>query len=76
MASLKDRIVGEPIHGRVLSLMSYPAGDGEIVVEGSLKDDIEGLAYLVNSCRLWRENGPLLGEIKAAVEKQKKQEPA
>jgi Protein of unknown function (DUF2889) len=192
MPSLKSKINGEPIHSRLLSLRSYPAGEGEIVVEGSLKDerfqavydlsgekrdegvihnllirllvggvplrildaeaemphvprercretqesvkriigldirsgfgervhklvggvkgcahlthllivlaqeavhgywthkmrkpeppprsvgDIDGLAYLINSCRLWRENGPLVGEIKAFIEERKKRRP-
>jgi hypothetical protein len=191
MASLKDKISSDPIHRRLLSLRTYPAGDGEIVVEGSLKDerfqavydlsgdrrdegvihdllirllvggvplrildaeaemphvprercretrdsvkkiigleirsgfgervhkliggvkgcahlthlltvlvqealhgywthkmrkpgapprsleDIDGLVYLVNSCRLWRENGPLVREIKAIIENQERTE--
>lgn len=190
MTSLKDRITDVPIHRRLLNLRSYPAGDGEIVVEGSLKDerfqaiydlsgdkrhsgvihdlvirllvggvppsildaeaemphvpreqcretqesvkkiigleirsgfgervhkliggvkgcahlthllialvqealhgywthkmrkpgtpprsfeDIEGLGYLINSCRLWREKGPLVKEIQAFIEQQKEQ---
>jgi hypothetical protein len=188
MSSLKDRINGEPIHRRLLSLRAYPVGEGEIVVEGSLKDerfqaiydlsgdrrdegvihdllirllvggvplkildaeaemphvprercretqesikriigfeirsgfgervhkliggvkgcahlthllivlvqealhgywthkmrrpepppqsleDIDGLDYLINSCRLWRENGPLVKEIRAFIEEEK-----
>lgn len=188
MLSLKDKPTGEPIHSRLLNLKSYPAGEGEIIVEGSLKDerfqaiydhsgakreegvihhlvirllvggtplrildaeaemphvprercretqdsvkriagleirsgfgervhkliggvegcahlthllivlvqeavhgywthkmrkpepppksleDIDGLAYLINSCRLWRENGPLVQEILAFIDQQK-----
>lgn len=39
MTSLKDRITDGPIHRRLLDLRSYPAGEGDIVVEGSLKDE-------------------------------------
>lgn len=31
-------------------------------------NEIEGFAYLVNSCRLWRENGPIIQEIKEMIE--------
>ena len=36
-------------------------------VPGSL-DEIEDLNYLVNSCRLWREGGPLIEEYKEIIE--------
>ena len=188
MSSLKDKLTGEPIHSRQLSLKTYPVGEGEIIAEGSLKDerfqviydlsgdrrdegvihnlvirllvggtplrildaeaemphvpweqcretreslkkvigleirsgfgervhkviggvrgcvhlthllivlvqealhgywtqkmrkrepsprsleDIEGLDYLINSCRLWRENGPLVKKIQASIEQRK-----
>ena len=191
MPKLEDRIKGDPIHSRLLSLKSYPAGEGGIVVEGSLKDerfqaiydlsgarrdegvvhhlvirilvggtplrildaeaemphvpregcretqdsvkrivgleirsgfgervhkliggvkgcahlthlmivlvqeavhgywthkmgkpepppqsleDVEGLAYLIDSCRLWRENGPLVKEIQAFIKQRKSRE--
>jgi hypothetical protein len=37
-------------------------------------EDIDGLDYLVNSCSLWRENGPIVREIKAAIKERNKQE--
>ena len=39
MISLKDKITGEAIHRRLLTLSTYPAGEDEIIVEGSLKDE-------------------------------------
>ena len=39
MTSLKDKITGEAVHSRLLTLRSYPAGEGNIVVEGSLRDE-------------------------------------
>ena len=39
MSSLKDKLTGEPIHSRQLSLKTYPVGEGEIIAEGSLKDE-------------------------------------
>jgi hypothetical protein len=39
MSSLKNRIIGDHIHSRLLTLKTYPAGEDEIVVEGSLKDE-------------------------------------
>jgi hypothetical protein len=191
MPSLKNKITGDPIHRRLLTLTSYPAGEDEIVIEGSLKDerfrpvyelsgrkrdkgvihdlvirllvggspltiidaeaemrhvprelcvetrnsikniigmvirsgfgdrvhkiiggvkgcahlthlltvmaqealhgywthkmgkpgipprsldDIDGLPYLINSCSLWRENGPLVKEIEAVIEEQRNRE--
>jgi len=32
-------------------------------------NEVEGLSYLVNSCRLWREDGPILREIREVIEK-------
>jgi hypothetical protein len=32
-------------------------------------DEIEDLNYLVNSCRLWREDGPILEEFREIIEK-------
>lgn len=191
MTSLKDKITGDAIHRRLLDLRSYPAGEADILVEGSLKDeryrpvyelsggkkdqgvihdlvirllvggaplrildaeaemrhvpreqcietresirniigipirsgfgeqvhktiggvkgcahlthllivmaqevlhgywthkrrkpgvpprsieDIDGLPYLINSCTLWRENGPLVNEIQAAIREQRDRE--
>jgi hypothetical protein len=31
-------------------------------------NEIEDLIYLVNSCRLWREDGPMVQEIKGIIE--------
>ena len=31
-------------------------------------NEIEDLSYLVNSCRLWREDGPIVQEIKGIIE--------
>jgi hypothetical protein len=33
-------------------------------------DEIPGLPYLLNSCRLWKEDGPLIRQIKVMFEKQ------
>jgi len=35
-------------------------------------NEIEGLPYLVNSCRLWREDGPIIQEIKEMIEERKR----
>lgn len=42
---LKDKINGEPIHRRLLSLWTYPGAEGEIIVEGSLKDERFQVVY-------------------------------
>jgi len=31
-------------------------------------EDVEGLSYLLNSCSLWREDGPIMQEIKEFIE--------
>jgi len=31
-------------------------------------EEIEGLSYLINSCSLWREDGPIMQEIKEFIE--------
>lgn len=35
------------------------------------REEFEGLPLLVNSCRLWREGGPLLQEMEERLEKRK-----
>lgn len=37
-------------------------------------EDVPGLSYLVNSCMLWREDGPLIEEIKRVLEEKKPRE--
>jgi len=39
MTSLKDKITGEAVHSRLLTLRSYPAREGNIIVEGALRDE-------------------------------------
>jgi hypothetical protein len=51
MSSIKDKISNEPIHSRLLSLRTYPADDGEIVVEGSLKDERFQAIYDLSGAR-------------------------
>jgi hypothetical protein len=33
-------------------------------------DSIDGLSYLMNSCSLWREDGPLIHEIRVLLERE------
>jgi hypothetical protein len=35
-------------------------------------EEFEGLAYLINSCSLWREDGPIIQEIREAIEGRKR----
>jgi hypothetical protein len=51
MSLLKDKINGEPIHRRQLSLRTYPVGEGEVVVEGSLKDERFQATYDLSGAR-------------------------
>jgi hypothetical protein len=37
---------------------------------GSL-EEIEGLSYLLNSCSMWRKDGPIMQEIKEFLEGRK-----
>ena len=55
-------MVQAALHGYWAHKMSKPRP-----VPCSLSD-IEGLPYLVNSCRLWREDGPIIQEIKEMIE--------
>ena len=59
-------MVQAALHGYWAHKMSKPRP-----VPRSL-NEIEGLPYLVNSCRLWREDGPILHEIKEVIEKNKR----
>jgi hypothetical protein len=34
-------------------------------------EEIEGLSYLLNSCSLWRKDGPIMQEIKGVIESRK-----
>jgi hypothetical protein len=55
-------MVQAALHGYWAHKMSKPRP-----VPRSL-NEIEGLPYLVNSCRLWREDGPIIEEIKEMIE--------
>jgi len=56
-------MVQAALHGYWAHKMSKPHP-----VPGSL-NEIEGLDYLVNTCRLWKEDGPILQEIKEIIER-------
>jgi hypothetical protein len=56
-------MVQAALHGYWAHKMSKPRP-----VPRSL-NDIEGLHFLVNSCRLWREDGPVLQRIRKFIEK-------
>jgi hypothetical protein len=58
-------MVQEALHGYWTHKMREPAPP-----PASLKD-IEGLSYLLNSCSLWREDGPIMQEIKDFIEGRK-----
>lgn len=58
-------LVQEALHGYWTQKMRNPEPPPRSV------EDIDGLSYLVNSCRLWRENGPLMKEIEAVIERRK-----
>jgi hypothetical protein len=32
-------------------------------------DQIPGLEYLINSCKLWKEDGPMMDMVRAELEK-------
>jgi hypothetical protein len=55
-------MVQEALHGYWTHKMRKP-GPPPASVEG-----VEGLSYLINSCSLWREGGPILKEIKEFIE--------
>jgi len=52
----------EALHGYWTHKMRQP-GPSPASVE-----EIEGLPYLQNSCRMWREGGPILEEIRAFIQ--------
>jgi hypothetical protein len=52
----------EAVHGYWTHKMRKPGP-----APGSL-EEIEGLSYLLNSCSLWRKDGPILQEIKEFLE--------
>ncbi len=58
-------LVQEALHGYWTHKMSKPG-----LPPRSL-EDIDGLEYLVNSCSLWRRNGPLIKEIEGFIEEGK-----
>jgi hypothetical protein len=58
-------LVQEALHGYWTHRMRNPEPPPRSM------EDVEGLAYLINSCRLWRSNGPLVKEIQAAIERRK-----
>ena len=45
-------------------------GDSSREVPDSF-EEIEGLSYVINSCLLWREDGPLVHELRELIEAQK-----
>jgi hypothetical protein len=55
----------EVLHGFWTQKMSKPGP-----LPRSLQD-VEGLEYLVNSCSLWRKNGPIVKEIEGLIEERK-----
>jgi hypothetical protein len=55
----------EALHGFWTHKMSKPGPP-----LGSLQD-VEGLEYLIDSCSLWRKNGPFLKEIEGLIEGRK-----
>jgi Protein of unknown function (DUF2889) len=55
-------MVQAALHGYWAHKMSKPRP-----VPRSL-NEIDGLPYLVNSCRLWREDGPIVQELKEMIE--------
>jgi hypothetical protein len=38
-------------------------------------DEIEDLSYLVNSCKLWREDGPIIEEFREIIEENMRPKP-
>jgi len=65
LTHLLTALVQEAVHGYWTHKMRKPEPAPKSV------EDVEGLAYLINSCRLWRQNGPLIKEIQAAIERRK-----
>ena len=55
----------EALHGYWTQKMGKPEPP-----PGSL-GEIEGLSYLLNSCSMWRKDGPIMQEIKAFLESRK-----
>lgn len=55
-------MVQEALHGYWTHKMRKPEPP-----PASLKE-VEGLSYLINSCSLWREDGPIMQEIKEFIE--------
>ncbi len=58
-------MVQEALHGYWTHKMRKPAPP-----PGSL-EEIEGLSYLLNSCSMWRKDGPIMQEIKEFLEGRK-----
>jgi hypothetical protein len=58
-------LVQEALHGYWTHKMSKPGPPPRSL------EDVEGLAYLVNSCSLWRKNGPFVKEIEGFIEERK-----
>jgi hypothetical protein len=55
-------MVQEALHGYWTHKMRKP------VPPPASLEEVEGLSYLINSCSLWRENGPIMQEIKEFIE--------
>ncbi|MEW5722032.1 MAG: DUF2889 domain-containing protein [Thermodesulfobacteriota bacterium] len=45
MGGLKEMMTGEPVHGRLLEIKTYPLDGGRVIVEGRLRDDRKVLGY-------------------------------
>jgi hypothetical protein len=58
-------MVQEALHGYWTHKMRKPEPPPR-----SLKE-IDGLSYLLNSCSLWREDGPIMQEIRDFIEGRK-----
>ena len=58
-------LVQEALHGYWTHKMSKPGPPPRSL------EDVEGLAYLVNSCSLWRKNGPFFREIQGFIEERR-----
>jgi hypothetical protein len=61
-------MVQAAIHGYWTQKMSKPRP-----VPGSL-DEVQDLDYLVNSCRLWREEGPIIEGFRKIIEQNRRGE--
>ncbi|MGE5842088.1 MAG: DUF2889 domain-containing protein [Deltaproteobacteria bacterium] len=55
-------MVQEALHGYWTHKMRKPGPPPASI------EEIEGLSYLLNSCSLWREDGPIMQEIKEFIE--------